>query len=195
MHIDNDIRNSVSGTFGEIVIEASDPSVLLIANSIVKSANETGAFFPAFPLPPASSKSIAGIWEGSVIGSVINAQVRITLFQEGTSLFGKIEITSGSFPTASRSFSISGFVSNDGTSDKYFLRPNPDVVDFGWLLLIQPQCNSDNRQRMEGKFVYFDSLAFVKELRKVTGTQALSLGRTGDILTESTAPHPDLIVQ
>ncbi len=71
MHIDNDIRNSVSGTFGEIVIEASDPSVLLIANSIVKSANETGAFFPAFPLPPASSKSIAGIWEGSVIGSVI----------------------------------------------------------------------------------------------------------------------------
>ena len=194
MHIDNDIRNSLSGTFGEIVIEASDPSVLLMANSIVKSANETGAFFPAFPLPPASMKSIAGIWEGSVIGTVINAQVRITLFQEGTSLFGKLEITSGSFPAALKSFSISGLVSNDGTSDKYFIRANADIVDssvgsFSFGLNATPITG----QRMEGKFVYFDSRALEEGTEgghRDTGT--FSLGRTGDLLPESTAPHPDL---
>ena len=197
MYIDNDIRNSVPGTFGEIVIEASDPSVLLMANSIVKSANGTGAFFPAFPLPPASSKSVAGIWEGSVTGTVINAQVRVTLYQEGTSLFGKLEITSGSFPTASKSFSISGFVSNDGTSDKYFIQANADILDssvgsFSFILNATPITGT----KMQGKFVYFDGLAFDEGTEPGhRDTGPFSLGRTGHILPESTAPQHDLTVQ
>ena len=197
MYIDNDIRNSVSGTFGEIVIEASEPSILLMANSIVKSVNGTGAFFPAFPLPPASLKSIAGIWQGSVTGTVINAQVKITLYQEGTSLFGKLEINSGSFPTASKSFPIGGFVSNNGTSDKYFIRANADIVDssvgsFSFSLNATPITGP----RMQGNFAYFDSMAFGEDTEFGHRDQgSFSLGRTGDILPESAAPQHDLTIR
>ena len=52
LYVDSDVRSPAPGTFGQIVIEAEDNSTLLIANSIVKSAKGTGAFFPRFCVAP-----------------------------------------------------------------------------------------------------------------------------------------------
>ena len=83
LYLDDDVRQDVPGTFGQIVIEAVDSSPYLMASSIVKSSNGTGAFFPATSLPSVNVKSVAGIWEGSLVGTTINAQIRVTLNQEG----------------------------------------------------------------------------------------------------------------
>src|SRR5436309_7421999 len=50
------------------------------------------------------------------------AQVKVTLLQEDTLLFGEIEIVSGSFPPAQKTISIRGSISNDGTSDSYSIQ-------------------------------------------------------------------------
>jgi hypothetical protein len=102
---------------------------------VAPSANGTGAFFPAFALPPASLKSIAGIWEGPLTGTLINAQVKVTLLQEGTLLFGEIEIVSGSFPTAQKTISIRGSISNDGTSEVTRSRPSIRQIPLSLLFL------------------------------------------------------------
>ncbi len=179
LYLDDDVRSAASGTYGQIVIETEDDSEdspFLLANSIVKSAKGTGAFFPAFPLPPASLKSIAGVWEGSVIGTLINAQVRLTLFQEETSLFGELEITGGDFPAAATFFSISGFISNDGTSDSYSIQVD-DGVDstvqtFSFSLDAPPITGT----KMEGTFNYADEI-------DQTDTGTFSLSRTGEIFS------------
>ena len=82
MYVDNDIRNSFPGTFGQIVIEPGEGTQLnLVANSLIKSANGTGGFFQAFVMPNTNLVSHAGIWEGPVTGTLMNARLKIKLNQ------------------------------------------------------------------------------------------------------------------
>jgi len=177
LYLDNDIRSSASGTSGPIVIEAANDSAFLIANSIVTSANGTSGFFPALALPPASLKSIAGVWEGPLTGTLINAQVKVSLLQEGTVLFGEIEIVSGSFPAAQQTISIQGSISNDGTSDSYSIQANEiadsTVTSFSLNLTAPPITGS----KMAGQFKYSDAKG-----QADTGT--FSWSRTGNLYNQ-----------
>ena len=134
-------------------------------------------FSPAFALPPASLKSIAGTWEGPLKGTLINAQVKLSLLQEGTSLFGEIDIDSGSFPTAKKTISIAGSISNDGTSDSYSIQAidttDSAVSSFSLSLTAPPITGS----KMEGQFAYSDAKS-----QEDMGT--FSLSRTGNIYSQ-----------
>ena len=65
MYVNNDIRSTVSGTFGSIVILLDDANTAdsnsprIVAASLVKSTQNTSSFFPGFGLPQANTKSIA----------------------------------------------------------------------------------------------------------------------------------------
>ena len=112
MYVDNDIRNSFPGTFGEIVITPGPGTQLrLVANSIVKSANGTGAFFPAFTLPSADTLSAAGIWTGAVTGGQMNGQIKLEVHQEGQMYYGRLTVVSGSFPTTTKVIPVYGLTS------------------------------------------------------------------------------------
>lgn len=173
LYLDDDIRQEVPGTFGQIVIEAVDSNPYLMASSIVKSTNGTGAFFPATSLPSVNVRSIAGVWEGNLVGTTINAQIRVILNQEGSYLFGSLNITGGTFPTSSTSISISGFVISDATY-QYVLESDDHLdsaVSFYTLNLYAPPVTG---VKMSGKTLYADE----KGLRE-TGTFVID--RTGDI--------------
>jgi hypothetical protein len=178
MFIDNDIRSVANETFGPIVIEVSDPtptddkSPRVVANSVVKSTNGTGAFFPAFALPQPNTISVAGVWEGSLTGTIINAQARVELYQERDMLYGTLKIVSGNFPTAAKNFLISGEV----IENKYLLHvqdafdADADLTFFSYRLF----GNSLTGMRLEGDTIYFDE----QDLRDIGG---FSLTRTGSI--------------
>ena len=120
MFASNDIRSSVPGTYGQIVIEVedlnparSDLEPRIAATSLVESTTGPFAgFLPAFALPQPGTPAIAGVWEGDVTGSIMNAQVRVTLHQERDMLYGTLGVLSGSFPTTDREFRVSGGVAN-----------------------------------------------------------------------------------
>ena len=120
MYVNNDIRSTVSGTWGQIIIEVEDlrparddREPLIVATSLVESTTGPFAgFFPAFAMPRPNTPAIGGVWEGSVTGDIMNAQVQVTLFQERDMLYGLLEILSGTFPTVNRHFLIRGQVTN-----------------------------------------------------------------------------------
>ena len=120
MFVSNDIRSPVPGTYGQIVIEVDYPNPeqidgepRIIATSLVESTTGPFAgFFPAFSLPRPNTTAIAGIWEGQVTGTIMNADVRVTLHQERDMLYGLLEILSGTFPTIDQEFLVSGEVVN-----------------------------------------------------------------------------------
>ena len=120
MYVNNDIRSTVPGTWGQIIIEVEDlrpaqpdREPLIIATSLVESTTGPFAgFFPAFAMPRSNTPAIAGIWEGPVTGEIMNAQVRVTLYQERDMLYGLLEILSGTFPTVNRHFLVRGAVTN-----------------------------------------------------------------------------------
>jgi len=178
MYIDNDIRSSSPGTFGQIVIEVTDANAAdnnaprLVANSFIRSTNGTSGFFPAFALPQANTISIAGRWEGTLSGgTLINAQARIDLFQERDMLYGRLEILSGTFPTTRRNFLVVG-----------------DIIDNSYVIQIQNIFDSDPSLsllsyrlfgelvggRLQGDTIYFDE-------RNRSSVGRFDLGRTGDI--------------
>jgi hypothetical protein len=178
MYVDNDIRSGV-GNYGPMVIEVADTNPgdshapRLVANSLVRSTDGTSAFFPAFALPQANTISIAGRWEGTLSGgTVINAQVKIDLFQERDMLYGTFDIQSGgTFPTTDRAFLITG-----------------EVIDNNYVLQLQDIVDGDANQslfsyrllgvlsgtRLRGDTIYFD-----EQNRSAVGT--FDLGRTGSI--------------
>ena len=183
MFLDDDIRRDAPGTFGQIVIEVTDPNPndenvpRLVANSIVRSTgNGTGGFFPAFALPNPNTKAIAGVWEGSLQGNLINAQVRIQLFQERDMLYGTLDVVSGTFPTVNRQFSLSGEVLVNGGDSAYLLQLQ-DAFDndsartfFSYRLYIPPMTGTT----LKGDSIYYD-----EKDRRESGT--FSLVRTGPI--------------
>ncbi len=183
MFVDNDVRRDAPGTYGQIVIEVTDPDTTdskvprLVANSIVRSTgNGTGGFFPAFALPNPNTRSIAGIWEGSLQGTLINAQVKVQLFQERDMIYGTLDVLSGTFPTMSRSFSISGEVIVNGEDSNYLLQLQ-DAFDtddartfFSYRMFVPPMTGTT----MKGDSIYYD-----EKDRRETGT--FSLARTGPI--------------
>jgi hypothetical protein len=177
MYVDSDIRSGVGG-FGPMVIEVADTNPndnlapRLVATSLVRSTDGTSAFFPAFALPQANTISIAGRWEGTLSGgTLINAQVRIDLYQERDMLYGTFDILSGTFPTTDRNFLIAG-----------------EVIDNNYVLQLQDIVDGDANQslfsyrflgaisgtRLQGDTIYFD-----EQNRSAVGT--FDLGRTGSI--------------
>ena len=120
MFVSNDIRSSAPGTYGPIVIEVEDLNPArndleprIVATSLVESTTGPFAgFLPAFALPQPGTPAIAGVWEGNVTGTSMNARVRVTLYQERDMLYGALGVLSGSFPTTDREFYVSGEVVN-----------------------------------------------------------------------------------
>ena len=135
MFVSDDIRMSVPNTFGPITIEVEDTSEdgtpRIVATSLIEST--TGPLpasclpLPCLGTPPRRSR---GTWEGSVTGRIMDAEVRLILYQERDMLYGGLEILSGTFPTTDRLFGIKG-----------------DVVDGSVLLEIQQVLDCDNTGR------------------------------------------------
>ena len=71
----------------------------------------TGSFFPAFTLPSADTFSAAGIWDGTVTGTLMNGQIRLELHQERDMIYGALDAMSGSFPTTIKTIPVYGLVS------------------------------------------------------------------------------------
>ncbi|MCY3756228.1 MAG: hypothetical protein OXG96_00740 [Acidobacteria bacterium] len=166
MYVNNDIRSTVPGTWGQIIIEVEDllpneddREPLIIATSLVESTTGPFAgFIPAFAMPRSNTPAIAGIWEGPVTGEIMNAQVRVTLYQERDMLYGLLEILSGTFPTVNREFLIRGAVTN-GTyelevRDFFDDCPRRDApcVFFGYRMFAP----SIRENVMSGDTIYFD---------------------------------------
>ena len=166
MFVSNDIRSSVPGTYGQIVIEVEDLNPAqgdleprIIATSLVESTTGPFAgFFPAFALPQPDTTAIAGVWEGSVTGEIMNAQVRVTLYQERDMLYGTLGILSGTFPTIDREFLVGGEVVNGS----FFLEirdlfdacvSEDDPCRFIGYRLFAPSISGDV---MNGDTIYFD---------------------------------------
>lgn len=166
MHVNNDIRSTVPGTWGQIIIEVEDllpaqddREPLIVATSLVESTTGPFAgFFPAFAMPRSNTPAIAGVWEGNVSGDIMMAQVRVTLYQERDMLYGLLEILSGTFPTVNREFLIRGQVT-DGTYElevRDFFddcpRRGAPCVFFGYRLF----ASSISEKIMRGDTIYFD---------------------------------------
>ena len=166
MFVNNDIRSTVPGTFGPIVIEVEDlnPTRVdleprIVATSLVESTTGPFAgFFPAFALPQPDNPAIGGVWEGEVTGEIMNAQVQVTLHQERDMLYGILNILGGSFPTTDEEFLVSGEVVN-GT---VFLEirdrfddciEEDDPCTFIGYRMFAPSISDDT---MDGDTIYFD---------------------------------------
>ena len=160
MYINNDIRSTVAGTFGAITISVDDPvpndthSPRIVAASIVKSTNNTSAFFPGFALPQGDTKSLAGFYRGTLNGSTINAQVEVVLYQERDMLYGTFDVTSGTFPLTSRGFLISGEV----ISNKYLFQTqdafDSDASQTFFALRLFGEFTSTTA--ITGDYIYYD---------------------------------------
>ena len=178
LYINNDIRSTVPGSFGPIVISVSDPvsndtkSPRIVAVSLVKSNQNTSAFFPGFALPQSNTKSMAGHYTGTLTGSTVNAQVDVILFQERDMLYGTLDVTSGTFPLQSKSFLLSG-----------------EVIDNNYLFQTQDAFDSDAPQtffalRLFGQFttasaITGDYIYYDEQDRRERST--FTLNRVGDI--------------
>ena len=166
MFVSNDIRSTDPGTYGQIIIEVEDLNPArgdleprIIATSLVESTTGPFAgFFPAFALPQPDTTAIAGVWEGSVTGEIMDAQVRVTLFQERDMLYGTLGILSGTFPTIDREFLVGGEVVNGS----FFLEirdlfdacvSEDDPCRFIGYRLFAPSISGDV---MNGDTIYFD---------------------------------------
>ena len=166
MFVDNDIRSTVPGTFGPIVIEVEDLNPTrgdlnprIVATSLVESTTGPFAgFFPAFALPQPDNPAIGGVWEGEVTGGIMNAQVQVTLHQERDMLYGILGILGGSFPTTDREFLVSGEVVNGSVIleiqdlfDDCFVEDDPCTF-IGYRMF----ASSISGNTMDGDTIYFD---------------------------------------
>jgi hypothetical protein len=175
MYVDNDIRNSLPGTFGEIVITPGQGTPLrLVANSIVKSANGTGAFFPAFTLPSAGTGSIAGIWDGTVTGTLMNGQIKLELHQEREMYYGRLTVVSGSFPTTTKVIPMYGLASANepGALQNTFLADTDSAGTIYSLRIIGAL--HFGRKVVDGKVFYDD-------INGRSDTGSFTLTRSGSI--------------
>jgi hypothetical protein len=177
MYVDDDIRSSVPGSYGQIVIEPSDP-VLLMANSLVVSDDGTAGFFPAVAMPAANMMQMAGQWQGSFTGTLINAQVTMSLFQEKGMMYGSLKFTGGTFPIPGTTMTFSGEM--DPTTNGFMLQAHGTSPLFN-LSLYMPSFSGmpmggmhGQRMQMQGKMLYLD-----EQNRKDVGT--FTMTRTGHV--------------
>ena len=177
MYIDEDIRNSVPGSFGQIVIEPSG-DLLLSANSLVLSNNGTAGFFPAVSMPPANMMQMAGEWQGTLTGTLINAQVKMEMFQEKGIMYGALGIMSGTFPISGTSFQFSGEM--HPSSNGFLLQVHGESPLYN-LTLYMPSLSGmpmggmqGQGMQIQGQMLYVDDQG-----RKDTGT--FTMTRTGNI--------------
>lgn len=160
LYINNDIRSTVPGSFGPIVISVSDPvtndtkAPRIVAVSLVKSNQNTSAFFPGFALPQSNTKSMAGHYTGTLTGSTINAQVAVDLFQERDMLYGTLDVTGGTFPLQSTGFLLSGEVINNNylfqTQDAF----DSDTPQTFFALRLFGQFTTTSA--ITGDYIYYD---------------------------------------
>ncbi len=175
MYVNNDIRSGVPGTFGPIVIEPGPGTPLrLVAESIVQSANGTGAFFPAYTLPNAGFPSVAGIWQGSVTGTLFNGQIRVEIHQERQTFYGVITLVSGNFPTTQRSIEMYGL--NYANQPGIVQNTNLEDTDPGKTIysLRVALAGGGGNQQAQGFMFYQDSKGRT-DLAQVTLTRSGSL--------------------
>ena len=172
MYVNNNIRGS---SYGPIIIEVTDAntnnsdSPRIIANSLVRSKNQTGGFFPAFALPTANTVAVAGIWDGTLLaGTLISAQATLTLFQEQDMIYGFLNINSGVFPTLYRSFSIAGQITD------YYNFQVTDTLDQDNTFFVYSFIGSLQSGHLKGDTLYFD-----EKNRSSVGT--FDFTRTGPI--------------
>jgi hypothetical protein len=177
MYIDDDIRGSVPGSFGQIVIEPNG-DLLLSANSLVVSHNGTAGFFPAASMPPANMMQMAGEWQGTLSGTLINAHVKMEMFQEKGMIYGDLEMMGGTFPIPGTSFQFSGemHVSSNG----FMLQVHGESPLYS-LTLYMPSFSGmpmggmqGQGMQIQGQMLYVDDQG-----RKDTGT--FTMTRTGHI--------------
>jgi hypothetical protein len=177
MYIDDDIRGSVPGSFGQIVIEPNG-DLLLSANSLVLSHNGTAGFFPAVSMPPANMMQMAGEWQGTLAGTLINAQVKMEMFQERGMMYGSLEIVSGTFPMPGTSFQFSGEMHL--SSNGFMLQVHGESPLYS-LTLYMPSFSGmpmggmqGQGMQIQGQMLYID-----EQGRKDAGT--FTMTRTGHI--------------
>ena len=168
MFVSDDIRMPVPNTFGPITIEVEDIDTgdnalpRIVATSLIESTTGPFAgFLPAFALPQPTTSTIAGTWEGSVTGAIMNAEVRLTLYQERDMLYGSLDVRSGTFPTTDRFFSIKGDVIDGSVlleiqqalDDCYCIDSDPCTL-FAYRLF----ANSIRGNTLSGNTVFVDRL-------------------------------------
>jgi hypothetical protein len=180
MYIDDDIRGSVPGSFGQIVIEPNG-DLLLSANSLVLSHNGTAGFFPAVSMPPANMMQMAGEWQGTLTGTLINAQVRMEMFQEKGMMYGSLEMMGGTFPISGTSFQFSGGM--DPSSNGFMLQVHGESPLYS-LTLYMPSFSGmpmggmqGQGMQIQGQMLYIDDQG-----RKDAGT--FTMTRTGHIFLD-----------
>ncbi len=199
VYFNPDIRNGVPD-YGMMVLEVADANSSdsgtprIVANSIVRNVTTGDAsFFEAFALPPIAendlsvnppilvTRSMAGVWSGSLTGTSGNVSCNVTLelFQERDQIYGTLHIDSGTFPAVPRDspddyFLISGEVNND----TYLLQVqdpfDKNLIMFSlrmWAASIPAGSVTMNNQ---SAFVYFDE-------NNKGDMGSFTLTRTGDI--------------
>ena len=166
MFVSDDIRSSVPGTFGQIVIEVDYPEEydgepVIVATSLVESTTGPFAgFFPAFTMPRPDTPAIGGIWQGDLTGEIMNAEVKVSLHQERDMLYGALEILSGTFPTIDREFLIAGKVVNGSIlleiQNFFDAPPSRDALPpfIGYRLFAEEVRGTT----MTGDTIYFDEM-------------------------------------
>lgn len=166
MFVSNDIRSSLPGTYGQIVIEVDYPErydgePVIVATSLVESTTGPFAgFFPAFAMPRPDTPAIAGIWQGALTGEIMNAEVKVSLHQERDMLYGALEILSGTFPTIDRGFLISGKVINGSIllEIQNFFDAPPSRDSLPPFIGYRMFADEVEGQMISGDTIYFDGM-------------------------------------
>jgi len=166
MFTSDDIRSSVPGTWGPIVIEVDYPEEYdgepkIIATSLVESTTGPFAgFFPAFAMPQPDTTAIAGIWKGELRGTIMNAKVKVALHQERDMLYGALQIQSGTFPTIDREFLIAGEVINGSIllEIQNFFDAPPSRDSLPPFIGFRMFADQLKGQMMSGDTIYFDGM-------------------------------------
>ena len=112
---------------------------------------------------------MAGDWQGTMTGTLFNAQVKMTMFQEKGMIYGTMEFTGGTFPVTGTTLTFSGEM--DPTTNGFMLQAHGTSPLFN-LTLYTPSFSGmpmggmqGQGPQMQGKMLYVD-----EQNRKDVGT-------------------------
>ena len=175
MFVSDDIRSSVPGSYGQIIIEVDYPEEydgepVIVATSLVESnTGPFAGFFPAFAMPQPDTMAIAGIWQGHLKGAIMDAEVKLSLHQERNMLYGALQILNGVFPTRMRDFHVLGEISEgnifleilnffDAPATGNVRRPLIGFRLFAREVKVEVEEEEVKRQIISGNTIYFDQM-------------------------------------